>query len=69
MVDIGAAQLAMHSAVETTGAKDAAYLAGACKTFYCSDLHCVREGVYSLTGENAAEAVIEEIFARFCVGK
>lgn len=54
MVDIGAAQLAMHSAVETTGAKDAAYLAGACKAFYCSDLHCVREGVYSLTGETAA---------------
>ena len=27
------------------------------------------DALYSLTGENAAEAVIEEIFARFCVGK
>lgn len=33
-VDIGLAQLAMHSAVETAGAKDVAYLIGALKEFY-----------------------------------
>lgn len=33
-VDIGLAQLAMHSALETAGAKDAAYLLAALQTFY-----------------------------------
>ncbi len=33
-VDIGLAQLAMHSAVETAGAKDIAYLIDAFRTFY-----------------------------------
>jgi tRNA modification GTPase len=27
------------------------------------------EALYSLTGENASEAVINEVFERFCVGK
>ena len=27
------------------------------------------DALYSLTGENASEAVIEEVFSRFCVGK
>lgn len=36
-VDIGAAQLAMHSILETAGAKDAEYLSGALKAFYSAD--------------------------------
>lgn len=34
-VDIGLAQLAMHSALETAGAKDIDYLIKALRTFYC----------------------------------
>ena len=33
MVDIGLAQLAMHSAVETASCQDAAYMAAACEAF------------------------------------
>ena len=33
-VDIGLAQLAMHSAVETAGVKDTAYMIRACKAFF-----------------------------------
>ena len=36
-VDIGAAQLAMHSARETAGCKDVEYLANAIKAFYSAD--------------------------------
>ena len=47
-VDIGLAQLAMHSAYETAGVKDIAYLVKACRQFYDSrivsdgDRVCVR---------------------------
>ena len=27
------------------------------------------DALYALTGENASDAVIDEVFARFCVGK
>ena len=37
-VDIGLAQLAMHSACETAGVKDAAYLADASRVFFSSSL-------------------------------
>ena len=33
---------------------------------------CVQDALtalYSLTGENAADAVVDEVFSRFCVGK
>ena len=33
-VDVGLAQLAMHSAVETAGSRDVEYLIRALKTFY-----------------------------------
>lgn len=45
-VDIGLAQLAMHSAWETAGAKDGAYLAEAMKAYYGSTLECPRDGSY-----------------------
>ncbi|WP_130869379.1 M18 family aminopeptidase [Intestinimonas massiliensis (ex Afouda et al. 2020)] len=47
MVDIGMAQLAMHSAVETAGSKDPDYLAGACAAFYQSALTRKGDGRYS----------------------
>ena len=37
-VDIGLAQLAMHSAVETAGTKDVAYLENASEVFFSSSL-------------------------------
>lgn len=39
-VDIGLAQLAMHSAYETAGVKDIAYLVKACRQFYDSRIVC-----------------------------
>ena len=45
-VDIGLAQLAMHSAWETAGAKDGTYLAEAMKAYYGSTLECPRDGSY-----------------------
>lgn len=47
-VDIGLAQLAMHSAYETAGAKDTAYLIQAVKTFFESRIVCMEDGVYSI---------------------
>lgn len=35
-VDVGLAQLAMHSAYETAGARDTAYLCRAAEAFYAS---------------------------------
>ena len=48
-VDIGLAQLAMHSAYETAGVMDAAYLCDACKAFYEADLSSPADGVFQLT--------------------
>lgn len=42
-VDIGLAQLAMHSVCETAGVEDTEYLIRAMKEFYCSRF-CVKEG-------------------------
>ena len=47
-VDIGLAQLAMHSAVETAGTKDIAYLAKAMEAFYASGLHRGEDGSFVL---------------------
>lgn len=43
-VDIGMAQLAMHSAYETAGSRDAAYLVDAMRVFYSCALHASADG-------------------------
>lgn len=48
MVDIGMAQLAMHSAVETAGSRDPAYLSQACRAFFETDFQMTADGVYTL---------------------
>ena len=47
-VDIGLAQLAMHSAYETAGVKDTVFMINALKTFFESKIVCVEDGRYSL---------------------
>ncbi len=47
-VDIGLAQLAMHSAYETAGTRDAAYMAKALQKCYESEIRTVFDGVYDL---------------------
>ena len=46
--DIGLAQLAMHSAYETAGVRDAAYLEQAMTAFYSSALECPMDGKFVL---------------------
>lgn len=46
--DIGLAQLAMHSACETAGVMDTAYLVDAFRVFFASSIHCDSDGVYRL---------------------
>ena len=48
MVDIGLAQLAMHSAVETASCADAAAMARACAVFYNTPIFQPADGVWSL---------------------
>jgi len=43
-VDIGLAQLAMHSSMETGGVKDTAFLLQALRGFYHSGLQCIEDG-------------------------
>ena len=47
-VDIGMAQLAMHSAYETAGAKDIDHLIAASEAFYSAELKVLGDGQYSL---------------------
>ena len=47
-VDIGLAQLAMHSAYETAGVKDTKYMIQAMKTFFESQIVCVEDGIYKI---------------------
>ncbi len=47
-VDIGLAQLAMHSCFETAGADDAEYLVRAISAFYDSYIKCSGDGKYSV---------------------
>lgn len=49
-VDIGLAQLAMHSSYETAGAKDTEYLVKAAKQFFESNIQCAEDG-YTLSRE------------------
>ena len=47
-VDVGLAQLAMHSAYETAGAKDTQYMIQALKTFFESQIVCIEDGIYNI---------------------
>ena len=47
-IDIGAAQLAMHSAYETAGGKDTSYLIDGLKAFYKANLTPVSDGEYEI---------------------
>ena len=47
-VDIGLAQLAMHSCYETAGTRDAAYMVRALTAFYETEIRAERDGVYKL---------------------
>ena len=47
-VDIGLAQLAMHSAVETASTADADAMVKAVETFYRVHLRCLGDGQYTL---------------------
>lgn len=48
MADIGLAQLAMHSAFETAGAQDTAYMAQVLRTFFEASLQMDADGTYRL---------------------
>ena len=48
-VDIGLAQLAMHSSYETAGVQDAEHLVKAMQTYYASTLEVPIDGTYKLT--------------------
>ncbi len=55
-VDIGMAQLAMHSAYETAGSADTAYLIAAMKQFYKTELKLLGDSCFDLTfGERKGE--------------
>ena len=47
MVDIGMAQLAMHSAAETAGSDDPAHMAKACEAFFRKEFVQTADGVYA----------------------
>ena len=47
-VDIGLAQLAMHSAYETAGAKDTAYMVDALTAFFGTEIRLAGDGAYRL---------------------
>ncbi|MBR2721872.1 MAG: M18 family aminopeptidase [Clostridia bacterium] len=52
-VDIGMAQLAMHSAYESAGSADTEYLCRAMKAFYESSVKALGDGSYQLTSKEA----------------
>ena len=43
-VDIGLAQLAMHSSYETAGTRDAAYMTDALSAFYRANIQTLADG-------------------------
>ena len=47
-VDIGLAQLAMHSAYETAGVKDVQYMVDALESFYGTDIRVAADGVIEM---------------------
>lgn len=48
-LDIGLAQLAMHSCYETAGAQDVDYMIAGMKAFYETEIRCAADGRYTLT--------------------
>ena len=50
-IDIGLAQLAMHSTYETAGAKDVTYLIDALKAFYNTSIEQVEDGQYTINSK------------------
>ena len=48
-LDIGLAQLAMHSSYETAGVKDADYMEKAVRAFYETEITCIADGDYALS--------------------
>ena len=50
-IDIGLAQLAMHSTYETAGAKDVTYLIDALKAFYNTSIEQVEDGQYIINSK------------------
>lgn len=48
-LDIGLAQLAMHSSYETAGVKDVEYMEKGIRAFYETDVTCTSDGDYALT--------------------
>jgi len=47
-VDIGLAQLAMHSAYETAGVKDVTHMVGGLSSFYGTDIRILEDGAFEL---------------------
>ena len=47
-VDIGLAQLAMHSSWETAGTRDAQFMADGLKAFYEAEIKATADGMYAL---------------------
>ena len=47
-VDIGLAQLAMHSPYETGGSRDTLHLLNAIKALYAAQLRCTADGDYEV---------------------
>ena len=52
-VDIGLAQLAMHSSYETAGCKDVAYMIRALTAFYETEIKTLADGWYELPFDTA----------------
>ena len=50
MADVGLAQLAMHSCVETASSRDAGWLLDAMTAWYAADFTCTADGAYTLRG-------------------
>ncbi len=50
MADVGLAQLAMHSCVETASARDAGWLLNAMTAWYAADFACTADGAYAFRG-------------------
>ena len=48
-VDIGLAQLAMHSSYETAGVRDVAYMIDGVKAFYEAEIRCGGDGQYEIS--------------------
>ena len=51
-IDIGLAQLAMHSTYETAGAKDIDYMIKAIEAFYNTSIEQVQDGQYIINDMN-----------------